>query len=102
MCGLFGALALTWVPFHLAGGASEPLWFGLAAWRWTFLSELLLALLYFTLLFTVPESPRYLVAQTTYFASPSGAGATAEPSRRGVDDRSYRRLLGTGKATIMA
>jgi sugar porter (SP) family MFS transporter len=63
VCGLFGALALTWVPFHLAGGATKPLWLGLAAWRWTFLSELLLALLYFVLLFTIPESPRYLVAR---------------------------------------
>jgi SP family sugar:H+ symporter-like MFS transporter len=63
VCGLFGALAWTWVPFHLAGGATEPLWWGLAAWRWTFLTELLLALLYFLLLFTLPESPRYLVAR---------------------------------------
>jgi sugar porter (SP) family MFS transporter len=63
VCGLFGALAWTWVPFHLAGGAGQSLWLGLAAWRWTFLSELLLALLYFTALFTVPESPRYLVAR---------------------------------------
>jgi MFS transporter, SP family, sugar:H+ symporter len=63
VCGLFGALAWTWVPFHLAGGATKPLWLGLAAWRWTFLSEMLLALLYFALLFTIPESPRYLVAR---------------------------------------
>jgi SP family sugar:H+ symporter-like MFS transporter len=63
VCGLFGALALTWVPFHLAGGASKPLWLGLAAWRWTFLGELIPALLYFALLFTISESPRYLVAK---------------------------------------
>lgn len=63
VCGLFGALAWTWVPFHLAGGSTEPLWLGLAAWRWTFLGELLLALLYFVLLFTIVESPRYLVAR---------------------------------------
>ncbi|WIM90214.1 sugar porter family MFS transporter [Candidatus Mycobacterium wuenschmannii] len=63
VCGLFGALAWTWVPFHLAGGATGSLWLGLAAWRWTFFSELLLALLYFALLFAIPESPRYLVAR---------------------------------------
>ena len=63
VCGLFGALALTWVPFHLAGGSGKPLWLGLAAWRWTFLGELFLALLYFALLFTIAESPRYLVAK---------------------------------------
>ena len=56
-------LALTWVPFHLAGGSGKPLWLGLAAWRWTFLGELILALLYFALLFTISESPRYLVAR---------------------------------------
>lgn len=63
VCGLFAALAWTWVPFHLAGGATEPLWLGLAAWRWTFLAELPLALFYLALLFTLPESPRYLIAR---------------------------------------
>jgi MFS transporter, SP family, sugar:H+ symporter len=63
VCGLFGAMALTWVPFHLAGGSGKPLWLGLAAWRWTFLGELFLAVLYFAMLFTISESPRYLVAR---------------------------------------
>jgi MFS transporter, SP family, sugar:H+ symporter len=63
VCGLFGSLALTWVPFHLAGGPDKPLWLGLQAWRWTFFFELILALLYFALLFTISESPRYLVAR---------------------------------------
>jgi MFS transporter, SP family, sugar:H+ symporter len=63
VCGIFGALALTWLPFHLAGGSGKPLWLGLAAWRWTYLSELAPALLYFGLLFAIPESPRYLVAK---------------------------------------
>jgi MFS transporter, SP family, sugar:H+ symporter len=63
VCGLFGAMAFTWLPFHLAGGSSRPLWLGLAAWRWTYLGELALALLYFLLLFTIAESPRYLVAK---------------------------------------
>jgi MFS transporter, SP family, sugar:H+ symporter len=63
VCGLFGSMALTWVPFHLAGGPNKPLWLGLEAWRWTFFCELILALLYFALLFTISESPRYLVAR---------------------------------------
>ena len=33
VCGIFGSLALTWLPFHLAGGSSGRLWLGLAAWR---------------------------------------------------------------------
>lgn len=61
--GIFGSLALNWVPFHIAGGPSGQLWLGLAAWRWTFLGEVIPALVYFALLFTIPESPRYLVAQ---------------------------------------
>jgi MFS transporter, SP family, sugar:H+ symporter len=63
VCGIFGALALTWVPFHLAGGSTGPLWLGLPAWRWTYLGEVVPALLYIALLFTIPESPRHLVAQ---------------------------------------
>jgi MFS transporter, SP family, sugar:H+ symporter len=63
VCGIFGAVALTWLPFHIAGGPSGPLWLGLAAWRWTYLGEVLPALLYIALLFTIPESPRHLVAQ---------------------------------------
>ncbi|UMB72256.1 sugar porter family MFS transporter [Mycobacterium paraterrae] len=62
VCGLFVALAWTWVPLHLAGGPDKPL-LGLVAWRWTFLTELVLALVYLVLLFTIPESPRYLVAR---------------------------------------
>jgi MFS transporter, SP family, sugar:H+ symporter len=63
VCGIFGSLALTWVPFHLAGGPSGRLWLGLAAWRWIYLSEMIPALVYFALIFTIPESPRYLVAR---------------------------------------
>ena len=63
VCGIFGSLALTWLPFHLAGGSSGRLWLGLAAWRWTYLGEVIPALVYFALIFTIPESPRYLVAR---------------------------------------
>jgi len=63
VCGIFGSLALTWLPFHLAGGSSGRLWLGLAAWRWTYLGEVIPALVWFALIFTIPESPRYLVAR---------------------------------------
>ena len=63
VCGIFGSLALTWLPFHLAGGSSGRLWLGLAAWRWTYLGEVIPAFVYFAMLFTIPESPRYLVAK---------------------------------------
>ena len=36
-------------------------WYGQIGWRWMFASETLPALLFFLLMFTVPESPRWLV-----------------------------------------
>jgi SP family sugar:H+ symporter-like MFS transporter len=62
VCGIFGSLAVNWLPFHIAGGPSGELWMGLAAWRWTFLGEMIPALVYGVLIFTIPESPRYLLA----------------------------------------
>ena len=54
---LVDAMLATW-----AGGASEELWFGLAAWRWMFLIMAVPALLYGIGSFLIPESPRFLVA----------------------------------------
>jgi MFS transporter, SP family, sugar:H+ symporter len=63
VCGIFGSLAVNWLPFHIAGGSGGELWMGLAAWRWTFLAEVIPALVYGALIFTIPESPRHLVAK---------------------------------------
>jgi SP family sugar:H+ symporter-like MFS transporter len=47
-----------------AGGSAEaPFWFGVPAWRWMFWSEIPPAVLYGVAALTIPESPRYLVAQ---------------------------------------
>ena len=43
--------------------AREVLWFGLDAWRWMFLVMAVPAVVYGVLAFTIPESPRYLVAK---------------------------------------
>ena len=90
VCGIFGALALTWLPFHLAGGSGKPLWLGLAAWRWTYLSELAPALLYVGLLFSIPESPRYLVAKQQLSQARRVLSATARRPRRRTHDQSDR------------
>ncbi|MDX1872818.1 sugar porter family MFS transporter [Mycolicibacterium sp. 120266] len=60
--GIFLSLAIDYVLAQLAGGANEPLWLGLDAWRWMFLVMMVPAVVYGALTFTIPESPRYLVA----------------------------------------
>jgi sugar porter (SP) family MFS transporter len=60
--GIFLSFVINWVLQWVAGGPNEQLWLGLDAWRWMFLVMALPALLYGGLAFTIPESPRYLVA----------------------------------------
>jgi sugar porter (SP) family MFS transporter len=60
--GIFASFAVNWLLQWAAGGPNEVLWLGLEAWRWMFLAMALPALLYGVLAFTIPESPRYLVA----------------------------------------
>jgi sugar porter (SP) family MFS transporter len=60
--GIFLSFAVNWVLQWLAGGPNEPLWLDLDAWRWMFLAMAVPAVVYGALAFTIPESPRYLVA----------------------------------------
>ncbi|OBB19044.1 MFS transporter [Mycobacteriaceae bacterium 1482268.1] len=60
--GIFVSLAIDALLAHLAGGSREELWFGMEAWRWMFIIMAVPAVLYGGLAFTIPESPRYLVA----------------------------------------
>jgi sugar porter (SP) family MFS transporter len=60
--GIFLSFAINWVLQHIAGGPDEELGLGLEAWRWMFLVMAIPALVYGSLAFTIPESPRYLVA----------------------------------------
>jgi sugar porter (SP) family MFS transporter len=59
--GIFVALLSDYFLATAAGGAVEPLW-GLTAWRWMFIAELVPALAFGVLALTIPESPRFLVA----------------------------------------
>ncbi len=63
MTGIFVALLSDAVLANLAGGAGELLWLGQEAWRWMFIVEVVPAAAYGILSLTLPESPRYLVAQ---------------------------------------
>jgi SP family sugar:H+ symporter-like MFS transporter len=60
--GIFLSLAIDYGLAHIAGGANKELWLGMEAWRWMFLMMALPAIVYGALAFTIPESPRYLVA----------------------------------------
>lgn len=60
--GIFISLLIDYIFATVAGGSTETLWFGLAAWRWMFLAMSIPALVYGILSLTIPESPRYLVA----------------------------------------
>lgn len=61
--GIFMALLSDAWLADAAGGASQPLWLGLSAWRWMFLVAVVPAVIYGALVFAIPESPRYLVAK---------------------------------------
>ncbi|WP_159501405.1 sugar porter family MFS transporter [Microbacterium sp. 18062] len=61
--GIFGALLSDAVLANTAGGASETLWWGMEAWRWMFLVGVVPSAVYGILAFTLPESPRHLIAK---------------------------------------
>lgn len=61
--GIFIALLSDYGIAASAGSATLPFWFGMAAWRWMFLTAAFPALIYGIAALTLPESPRYLVAQ---------------------------------------
>ncbi|WP_345803244.1 sugar porter family MFS transporter [Microbacterium sp. AZCO] len=64
--GIFAALLSDALLQNAAGGPDEPLWFGLEAWRWMFLVGVVPSAVYGILAFTLPESPRYLIAKGRY------------------------------------
>ena len=59
--GIFAALLSDALFANGAGGAAEPFWFGLEAWRWMFLAGALPAVIYGLIAIALPESPRFLV-----------------------------------------
>ncbi|MFE6964337.1 sugar porter family MFS transporter [Agromyces sp. NPDC057679] len=61
--GIFAALLSDALFATAAGGAGEPFWFGLEAWRWMFLACIVPSLVYGLLALRLPESPRFLLKQ---------------------------------------
>ena len=61
--GIFAALLSDYFLAVHAGSAEAPLWAGIPAWRWMFLTEVPPAIIYGIGALLIPESPRYLVAR---------------------------------------
>ena len=61
--GIFVSLLIDYLLAEAAGGSSNMLWLGLEAWRWMFIMMFIPAIAYGVLSLTIPESPRFLVAQ---------------------------------------
>jgi SP family sugar:H+ symporter-like MFS transporter len=59
--GIFAALLSDALFANAAGGADQPFWLGLDAWRWMFIACVVPSLVYGGLALTLPESPRFLV-----------------------------------------
>jgi SP family sugar:H+ symporter-like MFS transporter len=61
--GIFTALLSNALLANIAGGAANMLWFGIDAWRWMFMVEVIPAVVYGLMAMKLPESPRFLVAR---------------------------------------
>lgn len=61
--GIFLALLCDYALAAAAGGAGNPLWLGLEAWRWMFISMAVPSVMYGVLAGIIPESPRFLVSK---------------------------------------
>ncbi|KDA05129.1 major facilitator transporter [Microbacterium sp. CH12i] len=61
--GIFTALLSNALLANIAGGAANVLWFGIDAWRWMFMVEVIPAVIYGVMALRLPESPRFLVAR---------------------------------------
>ncbi len=57
---IFGMLVVYFVNYYISLQGND-IWLDKTGWRWMFASEIIPALIFLILLFSVPESPRYLV-----------------------------------------
>ncbi len=59
--GLFLSFVSNYFIAAASGGSTAEFWGGFEAWRWMFWMEMVPALIFLLALFTIPESPRFLV-----------------------------------------
>lgn len=60
--GLFISFVSNYLLADVSGSAENLFWMGYETWRWMFWMELIPAGMFFLMLFGIPESPRFLVA----------------------------------------
>jgi sugar porter (SP) family MFS transporter len=82
--GIFVALLSDYFLATIAGGTNNDLWFGLAAWRWMFLSLAVPALAYGILVLQIAESPRYLMFRGRTIEA---RAVLSQVLKSGIDDR---------------
>ncbi|WP_291845075.1 sugar porter family MFS transporter [Maricaulis sp.] len=61
IAGLFFSFLSNYLLAETAGGSTVEFWLGFETWRWMFWMELLPAAVFLIALFSIPESPRFLV-----------------------------------------
>jgi len=62
---IFGMLVVYFVNYFIARGHTDD-WINQTGWRWMFASEAIPAILFFVMMLTVPETPRYLVMKNQH------------------------------------
>jgi SP family sugar porter-like MFS transporter len=87
--GILAAQIVNWlIAFGVPADATPDIllnsWFGQFGWRWMFGAETVPAILFFVMMFFVPESPRWLAK--------AGRFAEAEKTLRRVGGREYARV----------
>ncbi|MFY0638475.1 sugar porter family MFS transporter [Maricaulis maris] len=61
IAGLFFSFLSNYLLAQTAGGSTVEFWLGFETWRWMFWMELVPAIIFLIALFSIPESPRFLV-----------------------------------------
>ncbi|MDF1768685.1 sugar porter family MFS transporter [Maricaulis sp.] len=61
IAGLFFSFLSNYLLAQTAGGSTVVFWLGFETWRWMFWMELVPAIIFLIALFSIPESPRFLV-----------------------------------------
>jgi len=106
---IFGMLVVYFVNFGIARGQSIE-WINDIGWRYMFASEAIPALLFLVLLFTVPETPRYLISKNqdqkamavlSRLYDQAMAKATMMEIKKSFHDVNKAKLFTYGKAIIV-